>query len=98
MVLAIGAIASYLSFAIGWALFGIASLRAHAFPKAISAAIVVGGLLGFQALLAPFAIPIALAITSLGVWMIRSKVSPQASTGARGRAASTHIADTSVGA
>jgi hypothetical protein len=66
MVLAIGAIASYLSFAIGWALFGIASLRAHAFPKAIRAAIVVGGLLGFQALLAPFGIPIPLAIASAG--------------------------------
>jgi hypothetical protein len=96
MVLAIGAIASYLSFAIGWALFGIASLRARAFPKAISAAIVVSGLLGFQALLAPFGIPIALAITSLGVWMIRSKVSAQTSTGIRDRAAPTHYADTSV--
>jgi hypothetical protein len=96
MVLAIGAIASYLSFAIGWALFGIASLRARAFPRAIGAAIVVGGLLGFQALLAPFAIPIALAIASLGVWMIRSKVSAQASARARGRGAPTHIADTSV--
>ena len=52
-VLAIGAVASYLSFAIGWALFGIAAFRARAFPKVISAAIVVGGILGFSALRRP---------------------------------------------
>jgi hypothetical protein len=92
MVLAIGAIASYLSFAIGWALFGIASLRARAFPKAISAAIVVGGLLGFQALLAPFGIPIALAIASLGVWMLRSMASVHAATGVREPALAAHYA------
>jgi hypothetical protein len=83
MVLAIGAIASYLSFAIGWALFGIASYRAGAFPKVISAAIVVGGVLGFSALVAPLGIPIGLAVTALGVWMIRSKASAKASTGVR---------------
>jgi hypothetical protein len=90
MVLAIGAIASYLSFAIGWALFGIAALRARAFPKAISATIIVGGLLGFQALLAPFGIPIALAITALGVWMTKSKTPAQTSTGTRDHATPTH--------
>jgi len=72
MVLAIGAIASYLSFAIGWALFGIASYRARVFPRTISAAIVVGGLIGFSALLAPMGVPIGLAVASLGIWMIRS--------------------------
>ena len=82
-VLAIGAIASYLSFAIGWALFGIASYRAGAFPKAICAAIVIGGLLGFSALVAPLGIPIGLAVTALGVWMIRSKAPAKASTGVR---------------
>ena len=96
MVLAIGAIASYLSFAIGWALFGIASLRARAFPKVISAAIIVGGLLGFQALLAPFGIPIGLAITALGAWMIRSNASARAATGTRVPAAQTRYADTSA--
>jgi hypothetical protein len=96
IVLAIGAIASYLSFAIGWALIGTAALRARVFPKAISAAIVVGGLLGFQALLAPFGIPIALAITWLGVWMIRSKASAHAATGTRVPTAHTPYPDTSA--
>jgi hypothetical protein len=96
MVLAIGAIASYLSFATGWALFGIASIRARAFPKLIGIAIVVGGLLGFQALLAPFGIPIGLAIASLGVWMIRSKASAHAPSGIRNAAVPTQYADTAV--
>ncbi len=56
----IGAVSSYLLFAIGWALFGISSLRAGVFPRAICVAIVIGGLLGFQSLLPPFGIPLGL--------------------------------------
>jgi len=95
-VLAIGAVASYLSFAIGWALFGIASFRARAFPKAICAAIVVGGVLGFSALVAPLGIPIGLAITALGTWMIRSRASAKASTGVRTPGRPTPQVDASV--
>jgi hypothetical protein len=91
IVLAIGAFASYVSFAIGWALFGVASLRSGAFPKTISMAIVVGGILGFQALLAPFGIPIGLAITALGVWMIRSRRSVEARTSGREPAPRTAV-------
>ncbi len=83
MVLAIGAIASYLSFAIGWALFGIASFRARVFPAAICIAIIIGGLIGFRALLSPTGIPIGLAVAALGVWMIRSKAPAKASAGVR---------------
>ena len=71
-LLAIGAIASYLSFAVGWALFGIASYRAGAFPTAICVAIVIGGLIGFRALLSPTGIPLGLAVGWLGVWMMRA--------------------------
>ena len=73
-LLVIGAVSSYLLFAIGWALFGIASLRAGVFPRAICVAIVIGGLIGFQALLPPFGIPLGLAMIWLGVWMIRTPV------------------------
>ena len=45
-LLAIGAISSYLSFAVGWLLFGIASYRARVFPTAICVAIAIGGVLG----------------------------------------------------
>jgi hypothetical protein len=97
-VLAVGAIASYVSFAIGWALFGIASYRAGAFPKVICAAIVVGGILGFSALVAPLGIPIGLAVASLGVWMIRSKASAKASTGVRAQVPHAQHAEPSAAA
>ncbi len=72
VLLALGAISSYLLFAVGWAAFGVASYRAKVFPKTISIALVVGGVVGFQALLAPWAIPLGLAVAALGVWMIRT--------------------------
>ena len=71
-LLAIGAIASYLSFAVGWLLVGVASYRARVFPTAICVAIAIGGVIGFRALLSPTAIPLAVAVAWLGVWMIRT--------------------------
>ncbi|WP_329000177.1 DUF4386 domain-containing protein [Kribbella sp. NBC_00709] len=71
-LIVIGAISSYLLFAIGWALFGIASLRAGVFPRVICVAIVIGGLLGFNALLPPWGIGLGVAMVWLGVWMIRT--------------------------
>ena len=70
--LVIGAFTSYVLFAVGWVLFGLASIRAHVFPLPISIALVIGGIVGFQAALPPFAVPLALAICSLGIWMIRT--------------------------
>lgn len=70
--LMIGAFAGYILFAAGWVLFGLASLRAGVFPRVISAALMIGGLIGFQAALPPFAIPLAVAVAWLGAWMVRS--------------------------
>jgi hypothetical protein len=70
--LIIGAFISYVLFAVGWVLFGLASTRARVFPRPISIAIVVGGIIGFQAALPPFAIPLAVAISWLGIWMMRT--------------------------
>jgi hypothetical protein len=67
---ALGAICSYLLFAAGWALFGIASLRARVFPAVISVLIVFGGIAGFSALLAPYGIPLGVAVAVLGGWML----------------------------
>jgi hypothetical protein len=72
VLLALGAIGSYLLFALGWVLYGVAGLRAGVFPRAISAAIVVAGVLGFRALLSPWAVPLGLTVGVLGVWMVRS--------------------------
>jgi hypothetical protein len=44
------------------------------FPLPISISIVVGGIVGFQAGLPPFAMPLALAIGWLGIWMTRTSV------------------------
>jgi hypothetical protein len=73
LLLALGANFSYLSFALGWALFGLASLRAGVFPRGICYALVVGGLLGYAALVAPFGAFLGLAVAALGTWMIRAR-------------------------
>ena len=67
-----GAFTSYILFAAGWVLYGLASFRARVFPRLISVAIMIGGLIGFQGALPPFAIPLALAVAWLGIWMLRS--------------------------
>ena len=64
-----GAFASYALFAVGWVLFGLASLRARVFPLIASIGVIVGGAAGFFALMAPFGIPLGLAIAGLGVWL-----------------------------
>jgi hypothetical protein len=73
VLLAVGAISSYLLFAVGWCLFGMASLRAAVFPKPVAVAIIAGGVAGYSALLSPFGIPLGLAMVWLGVWMTRAR-------------------------
>src|SRR5512132_3192508 len=70
VTMALGALSSYALFAAGWTLFGIASVRARVFPLAISIAIIIGGVAGYQALLAPWGIPLGLAVVSLGIWIV----------------------------
>jgi hypothetical protein len=72
VLLGLGAIISYTTFAVGWLLFGLAGYRARLFPTPICLAIAVGGLIGFQALLAPWAVPLALAVGALGIWLLRT--------------------------
>jgi hypothetical protein len=86
MLLGIGAVASYVSFAAGWAMFGLATFRARVIPVALSAAIVIGGVLGFSALVAPLGIPLGIAIGSLGIWAIRSGSPTSASQKSAARA------------
>jgi hypothetical protein len=70
LIMALGALSSYALFAAGWTLFGIASARARVFPLAISIAIIIGGITGYQALLAPWEMPLGLAVGSLGIWIV----------------------------
>jgi len=73
MLLALGALASYFLFAFGWVSFGVASLRARVFPVWISLFIVGAGIFGYQALLAPWGIPLGVAIVTLGGWMLHGR-------------------------
>ena len=70
--LLMGGISSFVLFGLGWALFGVASLRAHVFPTAISTGILVGGLLSGVPIGPAYlsgGIILGLAVASLGVWM-----------------------------
>jgi hypothetical protein len=67
-LLVVGALASYALFSLGWIVFGLAGLRARAFPMAIGFALAAGGLLGFNAS-PPFGVPLGLALAWLGVWL-----------------------------
>ena len=58
-------------FALGWALFGLASWRARVFPVPMSLALGVAGLIGFQAAMPPWGVPLGLAVAAVGVWLIR---------------------------
>jgi hypothetical protein len=69
----VGYLSSYLLFAIGWVLFGGASLRAGVFPRFISLAIVIGGMVGFLAARPPYGAVLGLALLSLGIWMVRTR-------------------------
>lgn len=71
VMLGLGALSSYLLFAVGWVLYGVAVIRARA-PVWIGVGIVVGGAAGYQALLSPWAVPLGLAVGALGVWLIRT--------------------------
>ena len=75
--LLMGGLTSFVLLGIGWVLFGAASLRAHVFPTAISAAILVGGLLsGIPIGLAYLSggVILGLAIGWLGVWLMRTTI------------------------
>ena len=68
--LQIGGLLSYVLFALGWVLYGLAALRARAIPVGLSLALVVGGVLGYHSGLPPYGTPIGLAVAALGGWLI----------------------------
>jgi hypothetical protein len=69
-IFALGAVASYFLFAAGWTSFSIASVRARVFPLPISIVLILGGIAGWWALLAPGGIPLGIALTMLGIWIV----------------------------
>src|SRR5688500_14465325 len=71
-MLALGGLSSYVLFAVGWIIFGIAGWRSHMFPAWIGVLFVVAGLLGYNAGLPPYRIPSGLVMATLGWWIIRT--------------------------
>ena len=63
----VGAIATVGLYTVGWTLFGLAALRARAFPRAAGLLLLAGGLAGPLALSTPYQIPLAIAIGWIGL-------------------------------
>jgi hypothetical protein len=68
-----GAIATLALYSVGWTLFGLAALRARAFPRAAALLLVAGGLAGPLALSTPYQIPLAIAIGWIGLTTLGSE-------------------------
>ena len=62
---------SIVFFSLGWILFGLASVRARVLPRALSVAVALGGLIGFQAAMPPWGVVLGLAVAAVGIWLIR---------------------------
>jgi hypothetical protein len=69
---------SVVVFSLGWIMFGLACLRSRIFPRALSLAVAIGGLVGFKAATAPWGVALGLAVAAVGVWLIRQDRTAQA--------------------
>ena len=65
--LAAGGLTSYVTFALGWALFGLAGLRAGALSRPAGVALIVGGLVGYGAVLPPYGFALGAAVVWAGL-------------------------------
>jgi hypothetical protein len=72
--LLVGGLASFGLFSLGWALFGVASLRARVFPRNTSVAILTGGVLAGVPVAGAYlygSLIFGVALIALGVWLVR---------------------------
>jgi hypothetical protein len=69
-----GGAVSFGVFALGWVLFGLASLRARVFPRDAAVLLIIGGVVGLLIAVVPGAgVPLALAVVWMGMWLLRSE-------------------------
>jgi hypothetical protein len=74
-----GGTVSFGVFALGWVLFGVASVRARVFPRDAAILLIIGGLVGLLIAVVPGAgVPLALAVGWMGMWLLRSDRGGQA--------------------
>ena len=72
-ILELGALLSYGLMALGWALYGLATLRARVVPDAGGARHWwSAGLVAFRSSFPPYGVPLGLVVAALGAWLIRS--------------------------
>jgi hypothetical protein len=69
-ILLTGALLSYVLFALGWVLYGLALLTARTVPVAVGLALMIGGVLGYNSGMTPYGVPIGLAVAALGGWLV----------------------------
>jgi hypothetical protein len=74
----IGAAITSVTFAAGWVMFGLASVRAGVFPRRMAVLMTVGGVAGVLALIAPFQLLLALAVGWMGLWLVGSNARSEA--------------------
>jgi hypothetical protein len=67
-----GAVLSFGGFAVGWVLFGFASVQARVFPQDAAMLLVVGGIGVLIAVVPGAGAPLALAVAWMGTWLFRS--------------------------
>jgi hypothetical protein len=79
-ILELGALLSYGLMAVGWALYGLATLRARVFPMLAALGMVVAGLIAFRSSFPPYGVPLGLVVAGLGAWLIRSDRSAAAAS------------------
>jgi len=74
----VGAAATFGLFALGWAVFGVASIRARVYPRGAAVLLTVGGLVGILAGSTPYQVPLAVAIGWIGYSLVTSERIPAA--------------------
>jgi len=73
-ILLVGAFFSFLTFILGWLIFGVASFRAAVFPRAASVLLMGGAVILFPSpLFPPKLVVFALAVGWMGLWLYRSQ-------------------------
>ena len=75
-----GAITTIGLYTVGWTLFGVAALRARAFPLPAALLLLAGGLAGPLALSPPYQIPLAIAIGWIGLTLHSESRRPRTAT------------------
>ncbi len=68
----LGAVLTGGTFAAGWVIYGLASVRAGVFPRSAAVLMTIGGVAGILSLISPFQVPLALAVGWMGLWLVRS--------------------------